>query len=89
MNLCAPTTLTMCDQMRILEPRLKPMIDTFENLNIGRLSQYNIRPTVPLRDFRRFQAAQGAPNAPLTMLRPQQVCFAAARVLFCSAEVLW
>lgn len=49
---------TMCDQMRILEPRLKPVIDNFENLNIGRLSQYNIRPTVPLRDFRRFQAAQ-------------------------------
>ena len=57
----------MCDQMRILEPRLKLMIDTFENQNTGRLSQYNIRPTIPLRDFRRFQAAQARPNAPLTI----------------------
>ena len=30
---------TMCDQMRKLEPRLKLMIDAFENANIGRASQ--------------------------------------------------
>jgi len=50
--------LTMCDEMRKLEPRLKPMIDAFENLNIGRLSQVASRPTVPGRDVPRFEASQ-------------------------------
>jgi hypothetical protein len=50
--------ITMCDEMRKLEPRLKPMIDTFENANIGRLSQVAIRPTIPERDIPRFQASQ-------------------------------
>jgi hypothetical protein len=54
---------TMCDQMRKLEPRLKPVIDAFENLNVGRLSQLGIRPTIPLRDIRRYEAAQAAQNA--------------------------
>jgi hypothetical protein len=54
---------TMCDQMRKLEPRLKPVIDAFENLNVGRLSQFGIRPTIPLRDIRRYEAAQAAQNA--------------------------
>jgi hypothetical protein len=49
---------TMCDEMRKLEPRLKPMIDAFENANIGRLSQLVIRPTVPERDVPRFEASQ-------------------------------
>jgi hypothetical protein len=49
---------TMCDEMRKLEPRLKPMIDTFENGNIGRLSQAAIRPTIPERDIPRFEASQ-------------------------------
>jgi hypothetical protein len=52
--------VTMCDEMRKLEPRLKLLIDTFENLNIGRLSQVSVRPTVPVRDLSRFEAAQRA-----------------------------
>jgi hypothetical protein len=54
---------TMGDQMRKLEPRLKPVIDAFEYGNIGLLSQFNIRPTIPLRDMRRYEAAQAAQNA--------------------------
>jgi hypothetical protein len=52
--------ITMCDEMRRLEPRLKLLIDTFENANIGRLSQVSVRPTVPIRDLSRFEAAQKA-----------------------------
>jgi hypothetical protein len=48
---------TMCDQMRKLEPRLKPMIDAFEAANIGRASQTGLRPTVPVRDVPRFKAS--------------------------------
>jgi hypothetical protein len=47
---------TMCDQMRKLEPRLKLMIDAFENANVGRASQTGLRPTVPARDIPRFKA---------------------------------
>jgi hypothetical protein len=50
--------ITMCDEMRKLEPRLKPMIDAFEAANIGRLSQVTSRPTVPGRDVPRFEASQ-------------------------------
>jgi hypothetical protein len=50
--------ITMCDQMRKLEPRLKPVIDAFENVNVGRLSQTAQRPTIPWRDIPRFQASQ-------------------------------
>jgi len=53
---------TMCDQMRKLEPRLKPLIDAFEIGNVWRLSQLGIRPTIPLRDIRRYEAAQAAQN---------------------------
>jgi hypothetical protein len=54
---------TMCDQMRKLEPRLKTLIDGFEGAKISVVSQWNIRTTIPLRDFRRFQAAQAAEKA--------------------------
>jgi len=54
---------TMCDQMRKLEPRLKPVIDAFENGNVARLSLLGIRPTIPLRDIRRYEAAQATQNA--------------------------
>jgi len=54
---------TTCDQMRKLEPRLKPVIDAFENGNVGRVSQFGIRPTIPLRDIRRYEAAQAPQNA--------------------------
>jgi hypothetical protein len=50
--------ITMCDEMRKLEPRLKTMIDAYENANIARLSQVLSRPTVPGRDIPRFRAAQ-------------------------------
>jgi hypothetical protein len=50
--------ITMCDKMRKLEPRLKPMIDAFESGNISRLSQTLSRPTVPERDIPRFKASQ-------------------------------
>jgi hypothetical protein len=49
---------TMCDQMRKLEPRLKPMIDAFEYANLARVSQIILRPTVPVRDIPRFNASQ-------------------------------
>jgi hypothetical protein len=49
---------TMCDQMRKLEPRLRPMIDAFEAANIGRASQTALRPTIPARDIPRFKAAE-------------------------------
>jgi hypothetical protein len=52
--------ITMCDEMRKLEPRLKAVIDAFESANIGRLSQVAQRPTVPARDVPRFEASQGA-----------------------------
>jgi hypothetical protein len=55
---------TMCDQMRKLEPRLKPVIDAFENGNVvGRFSPLVIRPTIPLRDLPRYKAAQAVQNA--------------------------
>jgi len=49
--------ITMCDQMRLLEPRLKPMIDGFEIANVARVSQVSQRPTVPERDIPRFEAS--------------------------------
>ena len=54
--------ITMCDEMRKLEPRLKLMIDTFERANRGRLSQVALRPTVPERDVPRFEASQNQPK---------------------------
>ena len=50
--------ITMCDEMRKLEPRLKPMIDAFEIVNLGRVSPLANRPTVPERDIPRFEASQ-------------------------------
>jgi hypothetical protein len=50
--------ITMCDEMRKLEPRLKPVIDAYENANVARLSQVAQRPTVPERDVPRFEASQ-------------------------------
>jgi hypothetical protein len=50
--------ITMCDKMRKLEPRLRTMIDAYENANIARLSQVTSRPTVPGRDIPRFRAAE-------------------------------
>ena len=55
---------SMAAQMRKLEPRLKPLIDAFEGGNIGRYSPILVRPTVPLRDLRRFQKAQAAAGIP-------------------------
>jgi hypothetical protein len=49
--------ITMCDEMRKLEPRLKPIIDVFENLNVGRSAPVGQRPTIPGRDISRFNAA--------------------------------
>ena len=50
--------ITMCDEMRKLEPRLKPVIDAYENANVARLSQVAQRPTVSERDVPRFEASQ-------------------------------
>jgi hypothetical protein len=55
---------SMAAQMRKLEPRLKPLIDAFEGGNIGRYSPIFVRPTVPLRDLRRFQKEQAAEGIP-------------------------
>ena len=49
--------ITMADEMRRLEPRLKPMIDGFESANVGRVSQVAQRPTVPERDIPRYEAS--------------------------------
>jgi hypothetical protein len=54
--------ITMCDEMRKLEPRLKLMIDTFERANVARLSPLALRPTVPERDVPRFEASQSHPK---------------------------
>jgi hypothetical protein len=50
--------ITMCEEMRKLEPRLKPMIDAFEASNLVRVSPVAARPTVPGRDIPRFEASQ-------------------------------
>jgi hypothetical protein len=50
--------VTMCEEMRKLEPRLKPMIDIFEASNLARVSPVAARPTVPGRDIPRFEASQ-------------------------------
>jgi hypothetical protein len=54
--------LTMCDEMRKLEPRLKGMIDAFENSNVGRSSPIGQRPTIPGRDIPRYKAIELAPS---------------------------
>jgi hypothetical protein len=56
--------LTMCDEMRKLEPRLKGMIDAFENLNVSRSSPTGQRPTIPGRDIPRYKAIELAPSRP-------------------------
>ena len=55
---------SMAAQMRKLEPRLKPLIDAFESGNIGRYSPVLVRPTVPLRDLRRFEKEQAVAGLP-------------------------
>jgi len=55
---------SMAAQMRKLEPRLEALIDAFEGGNIGRYSPILVRPTVPLRDLRRFQKEQAAEGIP-------------------------
>jgi hypothetical protein len=54
--------LTMCDEMRKLEPRLKAMIDGFESAYVGRSSPTGQRPTIPGRDVPRFNAMERAPS---------------------------
>ena len=50
--------ITMCDEMRKLEPRLRAMIDAFENGNVGRSAPVGQRPTIPGRDISRFNATE-------------------------------
>jgi hypothetical protein len=54
--------LTMCDEMRKLEPRLKAMIDGFESVYVGRSSPVGQRPTIPGRDIPRYNAIERAPS---------------------------
>ena len=49
--------ITMSDIMRKVEPRLKPLIDSYEALNIARTAPLGIRPTVPARDVPRYEAS--------------------------------
>jgi hypothetical protein len=51
---------TMAIYMRRLEPRLKALIDGFEAANLGRFSPTGLRPTIPLRDLRRFERLEAA-----------------------------
>jgi hypothetical protein len=50
--------LTMSDEMRKLEPRLKGMIDVFEILHVWRSSPTGQRPTIPGRDIPRYKAIE-------------------------------
>lgn len=50
--------LVMCNQMRKMEPRLTAMIDAFEGGMISRVTQHNLKPTVPIQDMARFRAAE-------------------------------
>jgi len=49
---------SMCNQMRQMEPRLKAIIDAYENLMISRVIQYNVKPTIPVRDLAKFRAEE-------------------------------
>ena len=49
---------SMCNQMRQMEPRLKAIIDVYENLMISRVIQYNVKPTIPVRDLAKFRAEE-------------------------------
>jgi hypothetical protein len=57
---------SMAAHMRRLEPKLKPLIDAFEGANVARYSPVYFRPTVPLRDLRRFQKEQARAAVPIT-----------------------
>jgi hypothetical protein len=50
--------ITLGDEMRKLEPRLKAMIDAFQNLNVGRSAPPGQRPTIPGRDISRYKATE-------------------------------
>jgi hypothetical protein len=50
--------ITMCDEMRKLEPRMKALIDGFEAGYVARYSPVGTRPTIPERDMDRFRASQ-------------------------------
>ena len=54
--------LTMCDEMRKLEPRLKGVIDGFEAGKVGLSSPAGQRPTIPGRDIPRYNAVERAPS---------------------------
>ena len=51
---------TLAVHMRKLEPKLKPFIDGFEAGYIARYTQTKVRPTIPLRDLRRYEREQAA-----------------------------
>ena len=60
---------SMAIQMRKLEPKLKPLIDGFEAGNIARFSPTGQRPTIPLRDLRRFERLQASTSASRSLER--------------------
>jgi hypothetical protein len=49
---------SLCNEMRHREPRLKATIDAFENFMVSRVIQHNIKPTIPMKDFAAYQAAE-------------------------------
>jgi hypothetical protein len=47
---------SMCAQMRQMEPRLKAVIDGFEQATVSKSDQTNVQPTIPIRDLPRWEA---------------------------------
>ena len=47
---------SMCAQMRRIEPRLKAMIDGFEQATVSKSDQTRVQPTIPIRDLPRWEA---------------------------------
>jgi hypothetical protein len=47
---------SMCAQMRRMEPRLKAMIDGFEQATVSKSDQTRVQPTIPIRDLPRWEA---------------------------------
>lgn len=59
-----------CKRMRALEPRLAVTINTYERLNMSRVSQLFVKPTIPLRILDRH--GNPIPNPPPPLFPPKR-----------------
>ncbi len=48
------------DRMRRLEPRLSKLISVYENARVGSVTQFNIKPTIPVYELEKKDAAKRA-----------------------------